>query len=44
MVGGRKSISWEKAIEKAIQIYKKDLDMLREYDKARVKASRPASA
>lgn len=43
MAGGRKSMSWEKAIDEAIYLYKKDLDLLREYDKARIKASRPSS-
>ena len=43
MAGKRKSMSWEKAIDEAIHLYKKDLDMLREYDKARIKSGRPSS-
>jgi len=37
-------ITWEKAIDTAIRTYKKDLDLLREYDLKKAKASRPASA
>ena len=43
MAGRRKSISWEKAIDKAIQLYKKDLDMLREHD-LKAKANSSSSA
>ncbi len=38
----KREMTWEEAVEKAIKKYKRDLDMLREYD-LKVKASRPTS-
>lgn len=44
MAKGRKTgITWEKALDIAIEMYKKDLDLLREYDLKRAKATRPSS-
>ena len=40
----KNEITWEKAIDTAIKKYKKDLDLLREYDLKMAKASRPASS
>ena len=44
MAEGKKTgITWEKALDIAIKTYKMDLDLLREYDLRKDKATRPAS-
>jgi len=40
----KSKMTWERALEVAIKTYKKDLDLLREYDLKKAKASRPASS
>ncbi len=42
MPGGRKNISWEKAIDEAFRVLKPQLDFLREHD-LKAKTSRPSS-
>ncbi len=33
--GEGEEVSWEEAVEKAIRLYRRDLDVLREYDRGR---------